>query len=171
MRLGSVRTEIHTSTETAVRYYGAVRCRVDTFTSSLAEETGVRVRDFAPALWEWIPYSFLVDYFTNIGDLIEAAAFPKSDIAWCSRAYVNTNIRDGSRMTFSVNNAQPWPVDLARKRISFFPSSIIIRRKYIRRTRNANLSLPSFQLEIPGMKNYKKYLNIGALVASKGMRR
>lgn len=170
-RCGDIRTEVHTSAVSTVRYYGAVKLKASSFTSDLAEETGLRVRDFAPALWEWIPYSFLVDYFTNIGDLIEAAALPRGDIAWVSRVYSNTNIRDGSRMTFRVVNNAVWPADGAIKVISLLPSTIQIRRRYVNRSKYTGSLMPPFTVEIPGMRNFKKYLNIAALVASKGMRR
>jgi hypothetical protein len=144
---------------------------MSSFSSGLAEEAGLRFRDFVPALWEWIPYSFLVDYFTNIGDIIEAASFPKSDLAWCARTYRNTAVRDGSRMTCRVTSSNAYPLTGYTRLDAFYPSSIIIRRKYVSRAAFVGSFVPSFQIEIPGSRGFKKYLNIGALALSRGMRR
>lgn len=46
---------------------------------------GFTWEQFVPTLWELLPWSFLVDYFTNIGDILEAAAVNTADLAWTSR--------------------------------------------------------------------------------------
>jgi hypothetical protein len=45
------------------------------------ENYGLQAQDFFPSVWEAIPYSFLVDYFTNIGDIISTLSFNKSSIS------------------------------------------------------------------------------------------
>lgn len=164
-------TEVHTFSDSTVKYYGAVKINVSTFAGSWAEEAGFRFRDFVPALWEWIPYSFLVDYFSNAGDVIEAACFPRSNLAWCARTYRNLRVRDGTRLTFRKIDHDPYPLPGYTEVTAQFPSAIIIRRKYVSRSEYTGSLVPSFQLEIPGMKNFKRYLNIGALASLRGMRR
>lgn len=36
---------------------------------------GAGVRDFVPAVWELIPWSFFLDYFLNIGDILDAWSY------------------------------------------------------------------------------------------------
>lgn len=48
----------------------------------LARKTGFQPRDWIPTAWELLPFSFLIDYFTNIGDLITALNFNRSDLKW-----------------------------------------------------------------------------------------
>jgi len=167
----TIRTEVHTFERHEVHYYGAVKVRMNSFSSDLIEEAGFRVRDFVPALWEFIPYSFLVDYFTNIGDIVEAASFPRSDMAWIARTSRNFFIRDGTRMTVSPKTPTAYPNTNHCKVVAFFPSAITIRRKWVSRAEFQGGLVPSLQLEIPGWRNFKKYLNIGALVHLRGMRR
>jgi hypothetical protein len=50
--------------------------------SRAAERLGFSVEDWAPSIWELIPYSFLVDYFTNIGDIIEASCNTTDGPLW-----------------------------------------------------------------------------------------
>jgi len=49
------------------------------------ELMGFTWNDFVPTIWEVIPFSFVVDYFSNVGDLINGAAFATDRVAWsCS---------------------------------------------------------------------------------------
>lgn len=163
--------EIHNRTEHQVKYYGAVKVRSVDFASDLIEESGFRFRDFAPALWEWIPYSFLVDYFTNIGDLIEAASFPRSDLAWIGRGWRNTAIRDFTRTRIWPVNPIAYPSNGYTRTLGQTHPRATWRRRYHSRAAYTGSIVPSFQIEIPGSKNFKKYLNISALVFLRGMRR
>lgn len=43
-----------------------------TKTETLQEQLGLRPRDVLPTVWECIPYSFVVDWFTNVGEWIQA---------------------------------------------------------------------------------------------------
>jgi hypothetical protein len=57
---------------------------------SVFERAGITFRDFVPTIWELVPYSFLVDYFTNIGDILEAGATSTSDVKWVCRTKRST---------------------------------------------------------------------------------
>jgi hypothetical protein len=46
---------------------------------------GVSWSDVIPAAYELVPYSFVVDYFTNLGDVLEALCFNRSSVAWVSQ--------------------------------------------------------------------------------------
>lgn len=46
---------------------------------------GVTPSEILPTAWELIPYSFVIDYFSNIGDVISAWSFGSSHIAWTDR--------------------------------------------------------------------------------------
>jgi hypothetical protein len=162
----------YTFTESYVRYYGAVKVRTSTLKSRVIEESGFRFRDFVPALWEWIPYSFVVDYFTNVGEVIEAACFPRSDMAWVGKVFRNTRIRDCTRCQWTKSNNLNLPLTNTIEVDACIPSTQIWRRKYIRRVPYTGSLVPTFQWEIPGMKNWKRYLNMAALVhLRRGMRR
>jgi hypothetical protein len=42
------------------------------------------IRNFVPTAWELVPYSFLVDYFSNIGEILSSTTVIPSDIAWAA---------------------------------------------------------------------------------------
>lgn len=170
--LVKVRWVVYTQEVYQVNYYGAVKLDVDSPTLSMAQEFGYSVRDFAPALWEWIPYSFLVDYFTNIGDIIEAASVPASSIAWVGRSWRNTAVRDFTRATVFPIDTIHGPGQTGYTEIlDSTPYAGTWRRKYFSRAAYLGSLVPAFRLEIPGFRNYKKYLNIAALANLRGMKR
>lgn len=162
--------EVHTSSIFHVRFYGTVKLQMGSF-GSVAQESGFQVRDFLPALWEWIPYSFLVDYFTNIGDIIECATFNHSDIGWAARTWRNTAVRDCSRMTLRPQNNFSWPTSNAIEMMSQTRSSLIWRRKFFSRAAYSGSLVPRLLVEVPGFRNTKRWLNIAALLRLRGMRR
>jgi len=45
---------------------------------------GLNLGSFIPTVWELIPYSFLIDYFTNIGDVLSAYNVMQNGISWGS---------------------------------------------------------------------------------------
>jgi len=52
---------------------------------------GVSWSQVIPSAWELIPYSFLVDYFTNIGQVLDANSFNQSYIEWYLMTVIRTN--------------------------------------------------------------------------------
>lgn len=43
---------------------------------------GLHWSEFVPTVWELIPYSFVADYFTNIGDVVSAFSTRQRNISW-----------------------------------------------------------------------------------------
>lgn len=71
------------SRDTKLQIKGAVRSDVEHPLKDRAIPVlGIRLEEFVPTLWELIPYSFLVDYVTNVGDLLGAKSVALADLAW-----------------------------------------------------------------------------------------
>lgn len=80
-----------------VKYRGAyVRSRTEIKALSqshrAAEAFGLTLPQFVPAAWELLPWSFLVDYFTNIGDILEQSFVDLRNLAWCNKTVVNDGV-------------------------------------------------------------------------------
>lgn len=69
-----------------VRYIGSVWSKADSEGRiGSAQALQLDLPHVLPTVWDLIPYSFIVDYFTNIGDIIRAASFITSNIRWANR--------------------------------------------------------------------------------------
>jgi hypothetical protein len=56
----------------------------------LAERLGLSPSNFLPTYYNLLPWSWLIDYFTNCGDIVSAIAFDPARIAWCNRSVRRT---------------------------------------------------------------------------------
>lgn len=62
---------------------GVARAAVDASPAkNVAADFGVLPRQWAPTIWEVLPFSFLVDYFSNVGDVVNALSVPRASISW-----------------------------------------------------------------------------------------
>jgi hypothetical protein len=121
---------------------------------------GVSTQDFLPSIWEAIPWSFAVDYFTNIGQIIQSYSYLDTDIAWVAKTVRNSveYHQYGTNMVITGNGHND-PV------IASGGSSADTRLAFISVTRStatvAGLK-PKLQLQVPGASSLR-WLNIAAL--------
>lgn len=133
----------------SVRYYGMVKTVPPK--SSPFRHFGVSLSDFAPTVWELVPWSFLVDYFANIGDIIDCATVQRADIAWLNR---------GTSDTFSCRYV-PFTT-AAWKPFTYVSSSPMeLTTKSVERTAAGSL-VPSLEFRLPLLG--RKIANISALL-------
>lgn len=139
-----------------VRYRGVYDSRGGGIPDS--HHYGFRPSEFLPTLWELIPYSFLVDYFTNIGDIVSSWSYRFIGCRWSSR----TIYRIGSYKTigmkvYPINEPYPYEHTILGADLG---SSETSRHSFVR-TPSVVLGVPSLELQVPGMGT--KWVNIIAL--------
>lgn len=130
------------------RQVGQVRLAVGDGMSQTARELGLPPTQFIPTLWNIIPYSFVADYFTNIGKVLDAYSVPSSSIAWVSRTC--------RRMTTSASSGTPSPSWKGNC------GQVVVTTKDVVRSAPPNLGLPSFDWD-PKF-GLKRTLNVVALL-------
>jgi hypothetical protein len=123
----------------------------------IAEKVGLHPTDWLPTLWELVPYSFLIDYFANIGDIITAASFPSGSLKWTMKTSVitvTTEFTDpriewykASNEILTVFAAEPGHASFTRRTIDRIPYN--------------GSFIPDWEFSIPGSGT--KWLNMGAL--------
>jgi len=71
----------------SVRYYGRVSGR--TLGNRVLMESrllGVNLGEWLPSLYEIVPWSFFIDYFSNLGDVVESWSAWDTGVIWTSRS-------------------------------------------------------------------------------------
>jgi len=128
----------------------------------VAQLSGFRLAEFIPTVWELIPYSFVVDYFTNIGDILNGMHSLANDWVWYTRSQ---NLQATRRSYIKLDLAHIKSL-LGSRFVSASESSTPaewIRSDYTRSV--PTLSLPGLVLELPPLGF--KWGTLAALLTSR----
>jgi len=149
------------TTKTSVMYRVGIRYAGSGASPSIStlERFGLVTSQFVPTLWELLPYSFLVDYFTNIGDIIAAGATNTSDVIWVNKTIRSVN---SLRQYIRPDVQASFDNGVTRRTISGTPGSYDTSKKTVIRSIPV-LGFPSFSVSIPGRPT--QWLNMAALAA------
>lgn len=128
--------------------------------SEVRQSIGLTLRDFIPTVYELIPYSFLVDYFSNLGEIIESWSFCQGDIAW----HTDSFRQEGLCIVNCIPLAPPKIIfgNVEVKSYSMAPAQSFYRRRSFSRG-SSPLGLPSLGFRLPGTST--KFLNLAALAS------
>lgn len=116
----------------------------------LVKVGGFTTDNIIPAAYELLPWSFLFDYVSNLGDIISAVTTDTSDVVWSSRTTVEER-------TVELLSWRIYQGELSREHNIYQSPSYSGSKTYVYRTR----SLPSvklddftsiFSLELPSLK-------------------
>lgn len=126
---------------------------------SIAERAGFTFAQFVPTLWELLPWSFLVDYFTNIGDIINAGATDTSSVSWVCKTTKSSSVM---KDLYSPDTTK----SVGGRVISGTPSYTATSHSYVTR-RPGVLTIPNFTVSLPSHPT--QWINMAAL--SQGVNR
>ncbi|DAD51512.1 TPA_asm: maturation protein [ssRNA phage Gephyllon.2_11] len=134
---------------------------------NFGEQMGLSWSNALPTAWELIPYSFLVDYFSNVGKVIDGISTGRVDLAWGTKltwvksecqvsdtridqAWLSANTPTGAHSSGSASgggDASSWSL-FARRTVS-----------------NISFGIGDMHLKLPGSNT--KWTNIAGLAASR----
>lgn len=156
--------DVVTRSNIKIIYKGGVKSGAYNNTKSWAQTTGLLPERFIPTIWELIPYSFVADYFVNVGDMVNALAFRRSWLTW---GQVTTRIVHEKKYHEQRIDYKPTPGFLASTINNGFSASggdAILTRKTVERLPiDATVSLmPELRFSYPVKQ--KPWLNMTALL-------
>jgi hypothetical protein len=143
-----------------VKHYGTYASTGDGVPNT--HRTGFRPTEFIPTLWELMPYSFLVDYFTNIGAIISSWSYRHLGANWLARTdyqelFLETT---GQASMYQDEDTADWKYDY-----EVTPGSLRASRKKFNRHAGVDIDIPSLEVSVPGLTS-TKWLNMAALATS-----
>jgi hypothetical protein len=143
-----------------MRFKGALWAQAEMTRWQKYDLFGFTPSEFIPTAWELLPWSFLADYFTNIGDILSSAVTDTSVVKWTN---LTMTLQGDTYLTMHIDK----PAALAALgtrliEIKGSPGFYHSRRREVTRYTNSGLYLPSFAWELPG--STKRLLNILALL-------
>jgi hypothetical protein len=144
-----------------VRYRGAVYARAATTARDRFARFGFTPSEFVPTAWEVLPWSFLADYFANIGDMLSASVTDTSNVAWVSKSDIRTT---ELTMTSTFGSATTFPPTLKKSINIVRPGNMVLTHKSVTRSANVGVPTPSLYFTYPGSNG--RLANIAALLAS-----
>jgi len=138
-----------------VQYYGKVlRAAPNAIFGHGVTPSGFDSSNWLPTVWELIPYSFLVDYFSNIQEVVSSWAFNRCTIRWLSRTARihnwNETYEGRPESTFSTAVFNPG-----------YTAAIV---RTVNRQALSSFPQVTLEFEIPGLSF--KWLNMAALAVS-----
>lgn len=137
-----------TSYRRSCRFYGKAVAAVET------SSWGFSSQDIVPTVYEVIPWSFLVDYFSNLGTFLEAQQTVNSHLKWTSEL----NFVEQSYEWFSVPN-QNWD---SRKHYKWQATGGSLNKKVKTFSRMPNVSASAgVVLKLPKLS--RQWINMAAL--------
>jgi len=152
------------SQDYSVRYFGKVNVKTNPGGWRFASDTfGFRWAEFVPTVWELIPYSFLVDYFTNIGDIITAYSTCSSALKWVART-------EREELFVEYVGFKPNKLVLTQYQIReelFRPPTFRRSAKTVLRSTYVGSLIPQLEISLPGYG--LKWLNMAALAKSRSI--
>jgi hypothetical protein len=145
-----------------VAYKGAIRASVTP--PPFSEQLGLSWSNVLPTAWELIPYSFLVDYFTNIGAIIEAISTGPIDLAWGCKIVYSSYERELFSLGMDEDDVlASAPGGWARYDYYGAIAGLLSRRVYHYRAPadKVSVGIGDFRFRLPGSNT--RWLNIAAL--------
>lgn len=147
-----VNQEVRTTFESKVIIRGAIKVRGE---MPPMQTLGLSVLDIVPTAWELIPFSFLLDYFSNAGDTLDALMLRFVDFSW-----LNQTVRN--RRTATYGPFRALPLDSGdTSRIAYGGQARFSTTTFQRASRDNNFG-GGLVFKAPGLGSLK-WLNIAAL--------
>lgn len=127
---------------TIVRYKGKLKAEIETTTWDDWALFGFTPSEFVPTAWELLPWSFLVDYFTNVGDILTSAVTCTNNVAFVNKTVIRSRKWTGAVFPDEVNGGSPAMHYSQGGRCDF-----VTTRRLVSRSAGVSVPLPTLHFE------------------------
>lgn len=150
-----------------VRMKGAIKSGSDASGKiSSAQAYRLLPRDWVPTLYELIPYSFVIDYFTTLGTVIESACFVFGDLSWGCKTVKTLAVTEyGEFGIVSPTAVQPPSHSVLFNSSCSGGNAIFLDKRVERSVLHSEDLMARFQVKIPELAE-KPWRNMAALVGA-----
>lgn len=146
-----------------VRYRGALLAQAATTARDRFARFGFTPSEFVPTAWELLPWSFLIDYFASVGDVLTGLVTDTSQVRWVNRSDIKTT-RRSTTSTFWYDSNYWWMLtvrDLSSPGSAHFESKTV--------NRSAGVGIPTPQIRFSLSQSVGHLENMAALMAAVGL--
>jgi hypothetical protein len=152
-------------TKAIVRYKGKVTASTEMTKWDNWALFGFTPSELVPTAWELLPWSFLVDYFVNVGDVLSSAVTSSANVNFVNKTVIRQVTKGGRWLFDPVDSKNSWNIPSYTEQYHYSveqsPEFENVTR-HITRSSSNSVPLPTFMLN-PGLSNGKLF-NIAALL-------
>lgn len=132
----------------------------------LLQLLGFKPENWIPGIWEWVPWSWLIDYFTNVGQILNAGVTSTAGVSWTCKTVSQETFQ---HVTSPVNaeatrtnlSAFGWSMQSAYGHLGQYSR----RRTTVTRTAGVSLGVPPLVVSVPS--DIKQFANMGAVLLAR----
>jgi len=148
--LNFVSSRNRTEETASVKYKAAIHSQPSGM-GNLLQEFGVGIFDVIPAVWEAIPWSFFIDYFVNVGEMLDSMRLIQCHPEWLIRTV--KNVRTTTVTPYlAPSRAGINPSAIPSSSFNLYGGSVIGTSSWVRRDPLDDVPYPSWNFHLPGTK-------------------
>jgi hypothetical protein len=149
----------------SVRYVGAVVLERNVGVGKLQGNFGLTLENFVPTLYQLLPYSFVLDYFSNLGQVVNSICFLNSRLGWVCQTKRNESEVITSSVSASFTQTPPAGTVLIKEALELSPYTSRVRSVSFVRAGVGAPPVPDLVFHLPNRTN--QWVTIGALLGGR----